>query len=54
LHFFRTAANLCLLPTADKVADVKGGSYSKDALTAISEATGMPWVTEQVHYNRRV
>ena len=47
-YAYRTAANICLIPTADKIADTKGGPSSKAALTAISEATGMPWVAEQV------
>ncbi|CAK8693087.1 unnamed protein product [Clavelina lepadiformis] len=46
--FSRTSGGLCIIPTVDKVGDIKCGSSAKDALSDVSEATGFPWVAEQV------
>ena len=48
INVFRTSAGICLIPTVDKIGDAKCGAAAKNALTCMSEATGMPWVADQV------
>ncbi|XP_058623007.1 cytoskeleton-associated protein 5 isoform X2 [Onychostoma macrolepis] len=46
--FSKTSALVVLDGLVDKIGDVKCGSNSKEALTAIGEACSLPWIAEQV------
>lgn len=45
-EFSKTSAEVCIPGLIEKIGDVKCGKASKEALTAIAEATEFPWVTE--------
>lgn len=46
--FSRTTGNLCLQILVEKIADVKCGNASKEALSSISDSCFFSWVCEEV------
>nr|XP_039262114.1 cytoskeleton-associated protein 5-like [Styela clava] len=44
--FSKTSGDICLTGLTDKIGDVKCGKASKEAITAIAEATSFAWVSE--------
>lgn len=47
-NFSRTAAQFVLRNLVDKIGDVICGNDTKEALTAVAEACGLPWTAERV------
>ncbi|KAJ7324637.1 hypothetical protein JRQ81_017657 [Phrynocephalus forsythii] len=47
-NFSRTSARFVLGNLVDKIGDVICGSDTRDALTAVAEACGLPWTAEKV------
>lgn len=47
-NFSKTSAQIVLDGLVDKIGDVKCGNNAKEALTAIAEASLLPWTAEQV------
>lgn len=49
-RFSRQSADLVLSEIIDKVGDVKNGAAAQEALSCISEACGLEFVSEQVSF----
>ncbi|XP_064144258.1 cytoskeleton-associated protein 5 isoform X3 [Loxodonta africana] len=47
-NFSKTSAQIVLDGLVDKIGDVKCGNNAKEAMTAIAEASMLPWTAEQV------